>query len=511
MSSRTAKSVKNSYYSLIFYGIELFLKFYSRKIFLEYLGTELLGLNTTVLNILQFLNLAELGIGVAIAVTLYKPIQANDKNTIGKIVRLQGFLYRRIASCIMGASVIIMFFFPLIFSKTDLPLYYCYATFIVMLFSTLLGYFINFKQVILEASQENYKIQVYYKSWSLFKVLVQIVLVRSLPFPYLWWLIAEIIFSIIATISLNSRIQKDYPYLNKLSGTFTELKDKFPQVLKKTKQLFFHKIALFILTQTSPIIIYAYLSLTAVALYGNYMTIVAGLILLINALFNGFIAGVGNLVAEGQRSRIISVFEELYSIRFFVISLLCTICFFIIQPFISLWIGNEYLLPESTVLIISLIMFLNMYKLSVETFINAYGLYQDIYSPIIEGFLNISLSIILGYFWGLNGILSGVLISLGIIQFGWKPFFLYSRGFKIHFSHFIKLFLTHIAILIGSVICLFVLSRFISINPYANIGNLLLYTLLLSIGFGSIMICLMYFFTRGFKLFIHRIHHTINL
>ena len=64
--SRTSKSIKNSSVALVFYFINLILQFFSRKIFLDYLGAEVLGLNTTATNLLQFLNLAELGVGAAI-------------------------------------------------------------------------------------------------------------------------------------------------------------------------------------------------------------------------------------------------------------------------------------------------------------------------------------------------------------------------------------------------------------------------------------------------------------
>ena len=76
--SRTSKSIKNSLVALAFYFINLVLQFFSRKVFLDYLGAEILGLNTTATNLLQFLNLAELGIGSAIACTLYKPLLEKD-------------------------------------------------------------------------------------------------------------------------------------------------------------------------------------------------------------------------------------------------------------------------------------------------------------------------------------------------------------------------------------------------------------------------------------------------
>ena len=85
--SRTAKSIKNSYVALAFYAINFALSFVSRKVFLDNLGPEILGLNSTAASLFGFLNLAELGIGTAIAVTLYKPLQAKDQDAINEVCK----------------------------------------------------------------------------------------------------------------------------------------------------------------------------------------------------------------------------------------------------------------------------------------------------------------------------------------------------------------------------------------------------------------------------------------
>ena len=76
--SRTYKSLRNSSVAMIFYLVALVLEFFSRKIFLDHLGEAVLGLNTTAQSLLQFLNIAEMSIGVAIAFALYRPLFAKD-------------------------------------------------------------------------------------------------------------------------------------------------------------------------------------------------------------------------------------------------------------------------------------------------------------------------------------------------------------------------------------------------------------------------------------------------
>ena len=360
--------------ALVFYFINLILQFFSRKIFLDYLGAEVLGLNTTATNLLQFLNLAELGVGAAIACTLYKPLAEKDTDTINEIVSLQGWLYRRIAWIVIVGSVVLMAFFPWIFAKMPLPLWYAYASFGVLLVSALLSYFVNYKQIVLSADQQEYRIQYTYKASMLAKLLCQILAIRYLPNGYVWWLVLEVVFAVVASVALNRVIARTYPYLETDMDRGKELAKKYPDILTKVKQLFFHKIGGFALSQTSPIIIYAYTTLTVVALYGNYMLIIMGGQTLMTAIFNSMNAGIGNLVAEGNRERILAVFEELFSIRFLFTCVMCFGVFILTPSFIILWIGNEYVLDSMVLLLMTMILFINLSRTTVDTYINALSL-----------------------------------------------------------------------------------------------------------------------------------------
>ena len=138
-NSRVTKSIKNAQVAVIFYVINLLLQFFYRKVFLDYLGPEVLGLNSTAMNLLQFLNLAELGIGAAVSYSLYSPLANNDKQKITEIVSLQGYLYSRIGIIVLSAATLLMFFFPIFFSGIKIPTWYSYAPFVVLLISALAG------------------------------------------------------------------------------------------------------------------------------------------------------------------------------------------------------------------------------------------------------------------------------------------------------------------------------------------------------------------------------------
>lgn len=84
--SRVQKSLLNARVNLFCYVLSLIVAFFTRKAFLDQLGTDFIGLTGTLQSILGFLNLAELGVGTAIGYVLYKPLFDDDKIKINEIV-----------------------------------------------------------------------------------------------------------------------------------------------------------------------------------------------------------------------------------------------------------------------------------------------------------------------------------------------------------------------------------------------------------------------------------------
>lgn len=504
--SRTSKSIKNAKVSLTFYLINLLVQFWSRKVFFDNLGAEVLGLNTTAMNLLQFLNLAELGISSAVSYSLYKPLVEKDKKTIKEIVAIQGYLYHYIALFVLGAAVLLSFFFPLFFKKVELPLWYAYATFGVFLIEALAGYLFNYRQIVLTADQKDYKLNYVILSVRLIKVISQSLLIINYPKQgYIWWLILEAISILITVYALNILINKEYPWLITNWKEGKKWKLKHAAIITKTKQLFFHKIGGFVLLQTSPLIIYGYTTMTMVAIYGNYILIITGVTALFNSIFYSINAGIGNLIAEGNKEKILSTFRELFSFRFLCVCTVCFVTYKLSNQFVKLWIGANFLLDNASLFILILILYINLMRNAIDSYIYAYGLFQDIYSPIIEAILNITASIILGYYYGLTGVLSGVLFSLVIIVFIWKPYFLFTRALNISISTYILMYIKHFFALIISLFFTSYFSRFILTDNIESIMGLIQDALLLTTTFCIFLLCILYIFEKGMRTFIKKL------
>lgn len=315
MASRTQKSILNAQVSLFYYFIQLLLGFWSRKVFFDYLGSELLGLDTTAANLLGMLNLAEMGVGASVAYFLYKPLLEGDTKTINRIVALQGWIYKRIAIVIILVAMVMLLFFPAIFAEADVPIWCPYATFIVMLYGSLLGYFINFKQIVLYADQKGYKVSRVTQGASIaFKIVVLLIMPYT-EYPFIWYLAMNFFGSTFGCLWLNHILKKEYPWLtiNGINGR--EVLTEMPDIMKKTAQVFVHNVSGMIFMQVCPLLMYKFTSLTVIAYYGNYLLIVGKIGAIISMVFGSTGAAVGNLLAGEDKNRIIKVFWELIDSR----------------------------------------------------------------------------------------------------------------------------------------------------------------------------------------------------
>ena len=437
MSERVSKSIKNAEVNLIFYFLALFFSFFSRKIFLDCLGAEFIGLNGTLSNILGYLNLAELGIGGSIGYLLYKPLQQKDRAGVCEILSVFGYLYNWIGGIILGAGVLTSLFFPLIFSDTPLGLGIVYFSFYSILGSSLIGYFINYRQILLSADQKNYLVAIYTQTASLAKTLLQIFFAYHYQNLYLW-VAVEFLFGVVQCIILNWKIDKEYPWLKTAKRNGRRLLKKYPSVLTYTRQIFIHKIKDFIIYKSDELFIFLFVSLKMVAFYGNYTIVVSRLGQLFSSVLGGMEASIGNLVAEGNKANTLKVFWEVTTIRHFVAGFLCFSTYHFIEPFISLWLGAEYILSREILVLLVLSMYIGTSRGSVDMFNATHGLFADTWTAWLELLMTIVITLIGGYLWGIAGILLNKVITTTLVGLLWKPYYLFHSGLHLGYSVYWK-------------------------------------------------------------------------
>jgi len=510
--SRTSKSIKNAEINILFFLAQMFVNFWARKVFYDYLGSEILGLDTTATSLLQLLNIAESGFGAAVAFFLYKPFYENDRLTIRDIIFLQRWIYRKIAFVIILLALILMCFFPYIFRNISIPLWYAYATFGVLLFGNLLGYYVNYRESLLSADQKSYKVVTVTQFSSIFFRIILIFYLPHAAHPFYPYLGTTLLGYIVGSIWLNHVIHNEYPWLKNINKDGRELVRKYPDILVKTKQLFIHKVAGFVANYFSPLIMYSFSSLSIISYYGNYLAITEKAKGLFFQVFSSTGASVGNLIASNDKDKMFAVFWELFDSRLCLSTIVILTLYKIIDPFISVWLSPDFLLSKEIVILILINSWLFINRCTIDNFKDGFGLFQDVWAPIIESIINIVVSIICGIKFGINGVLLGGIVSTVLIIYGWKPYYLFSRGFNINSIKFFFIpFVLRCFLLI--LICLFLSFLFskIQFEPHTFIEIFLYFMGIFAIVFFVLFSCfsllsvgMKSFNKRIFKYFFHK-------
>jgi O-antigen/teichoic acid export membrane protein len=261
---------------------------------------------------------------------------------------------------------------------------------------------------------------------------------------YYLWVIVEFSFGILYSIILNWKIKQVYPWLVTEIKKGKALCKEYPEVMRYTKQLFVHKIGAVVYTQVTPFLVYAFASLQIVAYYGNYTLITTKLSSLLSNFLGGTGASVGNLIAEGDKTKILKVYWELMSIRFIFTSVVVFAMYHLLPPFIALWLGEEYIMSNAVLVLVLIAFALSVVRGITDDFMYGSGLFGDVWAPFVEAIILIAVAIIGGNLWGLEGTLLGSIVSTIIIIYIWKPYYLFNKGFKIAVWAYWKEFLKYV-------------------------------------------------------------------
>lgn len=447
--TRTANAIKNIKFSMLGQVIGILLNFLTRTIFVNILGAEYLGLNGLFTNILSILSFAELGIGSAIVYSMYKPLANKNEAEIRALMNL----YKKAYSCIgiiiiVAGSILTPFLEFLIRDIPDiLNIRILYLIFVV---NSGTSYFFSYKRSLLIADQKKYIESIYYYLFYIIRNVLQIIFLIYTK-QYIVYLLIQFIITFLENICISRKVDKMYPFIKVKSFSKLDL-DVSNTIIKNIKAMIFHRVGSIAVTGTDNILISKFISIKVVGLYSNYLLIINALNQIYNLVFQSLIASIGNLGVTETNEKKEFIFKCIDFIGFWIFSFSSISLIILLNPFIKLWIGQDYIFNLSTVILIVISFYLTSMRKSVLTFRDALGLFwYDRYKPILEAALNLTASIILAKVMGLNGIVLGTIISTLFTCFWVEPYILYKYAFKSSVKSYFKkyLFNTFIAITVG--------------------------------------------------------------
>ena len=279
-SSRTKNSIKNITFSFGYQILVLILGFVNRTIFINILGVNYLGISGLFSDILSMLSLADLGFGVALTYSMYKPLAENDYKRLAGLTNLYKRVYRIIALAvtIIGLALVPFLKYLVHLSRPipNLQLYY-----ILFLANTVASYLVVYKTSILTADQKDYVLSKYRSIFSFFQT-VFMTLFLWLTHNYTIYLCVQVFFTYAVNFYCSHVAEKQYPFIKeKVELPFSEVKEIF----RNLYSVFLYKISGVLLNATDNTLISVLVNTSMVGYYSNYSMIITNVTNLINTLF----------------------------------------------------------------------------------------------------------------------------------------------------------------------------------------------------------------------------------
>lgn len=498
--SRTENSIINSAMSIVTQVLTVVLNFAVKTVFIKMLSDEYLGVNGLFTNIITMLSLADLGIGIAIPYSLYKPLAKKDEHKINVLMNFYKKVYTIIGIAVLLIGLSLTPFLGLIIKDIPKNVPHLSLIYILFVIHSASSYFFVYKKFLIDSDQKGYITSRIIFTFSTLLSIIQIILLVTTK-NYILFLLSSIILVIIQNIYISSKANKLYPFIKNKTDEKLE-KEDMEGIKKNVSSLFIYKVGTVIMNGTDNIIISKFIGLIIVGFYSNYVLIINSITTVLNQIFNAITSSIGNLVVTTNKKRSKEVYDNLNFANFWLYALFGVCIIVLINPFINIWIGKKYVMGFSIVFLLVL----NFYVLGMQSvtnsFRNAYGLFWIAkYRPIIMVIINIVISVVLVQFIGIEGVLIGTLISRLVTTAWLDPYIVHKYGFEISPKSYYIDYLKYLVIFIAISI---IFNYFVSMITINNIFILILIAILVVISV-NVLLVLLFFKTSEFNYFYDKI------
>lgn len=407
------KSLLNVSISILFRIALLVVSLLVRRYLIKFIGNEANGLDSLYTSIIGFLSVAELGIGNAITYCMYKPIVEGDNKKVSALFHLFKKVYLIIGAIILLSGCIVMAFLPYLAKDYTIQSGNLYLTFGLALIAIVLSYTFSAEISLMNAYKNNYITTSINSGGLLIQYILQI-LVLVITKSFKWYISCKIVAVVIQWCLAKIISHKQY-YAVIIDKQKVESGTK-DEVIKNTKAMFMHKIGGVLVNTADGIIISAFIGVVVLGKYTNYSTIMTAMSGTLVLFFTPLTSIIGHLYIEVGKNTL----HKYYGL-FYVLNFILGVIFFlgyyaVIDNLVTICFGENLEMIKGISFVITVNYFIQFMRQSTLLFRDATGtFYYDRWKPLVEGLLNIALSIgfvyLFEYLFGVDFAVVGVIVA----------------------------------------------------------------------------------------------------
>jgi O-antigen/teichoic acid export membrane protein len=428
--------------SFMSFAVNFILKFATRGIFLYYISIEYVGAISIFSDIVGTLSLVELGLGSALNYAFYKPLATKDYAQVRAIHELCKKLYLIFAGAVFTIGLIIVPFLPsILHEKVDLE--YIYILYFLTLFTAVSSYIFRGKRPILSADQRQYIASLNDFFFNTGISVVQLAVLIFAPFDmstkFLLYIMVLTLGKLLSVVRMKMVSDKLYKHIDQAPVIPLE-KGAIRKMIKQASGILIETVTGKINIGIDNVLLAIYTSLSVVGLYANYTLLMTSLTTLINSTLSGVVPAFGQSAQIKTKEKMLELFHKYYFITFAMVAVISNVLLFGINPLMTVWIGEKYVLNGAIPVLLVLNFTITILLSGIRTFRNAYGMQWELRWVYILGSV-VNFCVVMLCFnvfhLGIVSVLVSTTASLLIVEMWIPSYSLFKKKFQVPFSGYI--------------------------------------------------------------------------
>lgn len=415
--NRKEIALKGGVIGVISQVINLVMKFVVRSFVIRCLGRDILGLDGVIVEAINMLSLAEMGITSAMLFHLYAPLIKGDNDRVNQLMATYRNMYRYIAVVIAALGVILSFALPIIIHDINIPWDKIYVAFFLQLSCSVSSYLLAYYRILLNADQKKHICILIDLLANIIGSSLKILAVIAFE-NYSLYISAMIVQTVISNVIVYRYAKKNYTFL--LSNVKVKRSDT-KLILKDTKDIFGNKIASFVYSSTDNVIISSILGTGIVGVLTNYKYMTVALKGLMSSALSIMQPLIGNyLNSDMPLEASYKTLKRYTFVRFFLGAMVIVPYIAISDTFVLIWTGNvEYLMPRIITYFLAADFYIGCIYGALGEYVMGLGMFKSGKNVnILAAVINLVFSLIGVMVCGCEGVLAATVFSQFVLWIG---------------------------------------------------------------------------------------------
>ena len=370
-------------------------------------GSDVNGLLSSITQFLSYIALIESGIGAIGRASFYKPLADHDTRVLSGNARALEYFYRKVSYIFLLYVMILSTLFPLLVHQ-DFEWLYTAALIVILSFSMFIQYYFGIThQTIIQADQRKYIPSLLQAFTLLLNMVITIAMIK------IGATIHAVKIGSAAAYAIRPMVL--YFYVQRHYHLDRKAKPK-NEILRQRWDGLAQHIAFVIHKNTDIAVLTILANVKEVSVYSVYMLAVSGCSKVVNIFSSNLEPAFGNMLAKGEYKALKDKMKLCSCLTIQIAVILFSTASIMVSPFIMLYTKGvtdaNYLRPAFGLIMLIAESFYCI-RLPYQAAVYAAGHFKQTRNgALIEAGMNLSISVVLVFYFGLIGVAIGTLLSM---------------------------------------------------------------------------------------------------